>query len=585
MTEHLLEDAAKILIVDDDRTMRLLLRHALERDGYDVNEAGNGVEALSLFGQERPDIILMDAAMPELDGFEACARLQKLGGGADTPVLMITGLDDDESVERAFYSGATDYITKPVNWAVLRQRVRRMVKERRAERHVNYLAYHDSLTGLPNRTKLIERLERAISRARRTDMKMGVLFLDLDGFKLVNDSLGHDIGDLLLRAVADRLAGCLRDTDTVARLGGDEFTVILGEVHSDEQIGRAARRVLEQLAKPIEVGGREIFVGASIGIAVFPSDGKDVRTLLRSADMAMYRAKDSGRNNYQFYTPDMADRALTRMSLESSIRRALEHEDFIVYYQPLIDTSSGTLCAFEALVRWEHAELGVVSPGEFIPLAEDAGLIGRLGELVIRQVCAQIKEWEGEGLDNVKIAINLSGRQFNDPELVNTIKSILTQYGVRPDALVLELTENTVMQNAEASIEMLDELKALGIALAVDDFGTGYSSLSYLKRLPIDHLKIDRSFVSNVPDDADESAIVRAIVALAHSLRLGVVAEGVEEPAQIEFLQELGCDVLQGFYFSKPKPAQEAVEFLRDRHRCLLPEAQASVVNLSAKAS
>ncbi|MEM7252168.1 MAG: EAL domain-containing protein [Pseudomonadota bacterium] len=573
MTDHILQNVAKILIVDDDRTMRLLLRHALERDGYDVNEAENGVQALEAFEQEHPDIVLMDAAMPELDGFGACAELQKLPGGRETPVLMITGLDDDESVERAFYSGATDYITKPVNWAVLRQRVRRMVKERRAERHVNYLAYHDPLTGLPNRTMLNDRLERAISRARRQHSKMAILFLDLDGFKLVNDSLGHDIGDLLLRAVADRLASSLRDTDTVARLGGDEFTIILGDVEHEDQIGHAARRVLNQLSRPMDINGREIFVGASIGVAVFPADGRDVRTLLRSADMAMYRAKESGRNNYQFYTSDMADRALTRMSLESSIRRALEREEFVVYYQPLIDTKSGELCAFEALVRWEHAELGVVSPGEFIPLAEEAGLIGRLGQQVLRAVCKQIRAWSDAGLDVVKVAINLSGRQLNDPELVSNVKATLAESNVDPSGIVLELTENTVMQNAEASIEMLDELKSLGIALAIDDFGTGYSSLSYLKRLPIDHLKIDRSFVANVPNDADESAIVQAIVALAHSLRLGVVAEGVEVESQISFLQELGCDTLQGYFFGRPAPAADAEKFLRN-HGSLLPGAQ-----------
>jgi diguanylate cyclase (GGDEF)-like protein len=560
-----LEDNARILIVDDDRTMRLLLRHALERDGYSVEEASDGLEALALFSTCDPDIVLMDAAMPEMDGFSACQSLQDVPGGKDTPVLMITGLDDDASVERAFSSGASDYITKPVNWAVLRQRVRRMVNERRAERHVNFLAYHDSLTGLPNRTLFIERLEHHIARARRGGVQIAVLFMDLDGFKLINDSLGHDVGDLLLKAVSDRLTSVLRESDTVARLGGDEFTAIVSDVDSEGQISAAARRVLAELTSPVVVNGQEVFVGVSIGIAVYPNDGRDVRTLLRSADMAMYRAKESGRNNYQFYTPDMGDRVLARMSLESSVRRALDRKEFTVFYQPIIDLASGQIRSLEALVRWVHPELGLVPPADFIPLAEESGLIIPLGAWIFDHVCEQVAAWRDAGISPPPIAVNVSSRQLNDHDLVETVRATMHAHRLEAGTVTLELTENSVMQNFSTSVDMLRSLRELGLALAIDDFGTGYSSLSYLTRLPIDTLKIDRSFVQHLPGSAENSAIVEAVIALAHSLRFQVVAEGVEEKAQLEYLRSIGCDAVQGFLCGRPVSAAETLTLLQHK--------------------
>jgi diguanylate cyclase (GGDEF)-like protein len=560
-----LEDSARILIVDDDRTMRLLLRHALERDGYSVEEAGDGLEALALFTTCDPDIVLMDAAMPEMDGFLACESLQDVPGGKDTPVLMITGLDDDASVERAFAAGASDYITKPVNWAVLRQRVRRMVNERRAERHVNFLAYHDSLTGLPNRTLFIERLEHHIARARRGGAQIAVLFMDLDGFKLINDSLGHDVGDLLLKAVSDRLTSVLRESDTVARLGGDEFTAIVSDVDSEGQISTAARRVLAELTAPVVVNGQEVFVGASIGIAVYPNDGHDVRTLLRSADMAMYRAKELGRNNYQFYTPDMGDRVLARMSLESSVRRALDRKEFTVFYQPIIDLASGQIRSLEALVRWLHPELGLVPPADFIPLAEETGLIIPLGAWIFEHVCEQVAAWRDAGISPPPIAVNMSSRQLNDNDLVETMRAAMRAHRLEPGSMTLELTENSVMQNLNTSVDMLRSLRELGLALAIDDFGTGYSSLSYLTRLPIDTLKIDRSFVQHVPGSAENNAIVEAVIALAHSLRFQVVAEGVEEEAQLEYLRNIGCDAVQGYLCGRPAGAADTLTLLQHK--------------------
>jgi diguanylate cyclase (GGDEF)-like protein len=573
MASASMDAAAQILVVDDDRTMRLLLRHALEQDGYDVAEAHDGVQALDNFISVQPDIVLMDAAMPELDGFAACASLQRLPGGENTPILMITGLNDDASVERAFTAGATDYITKPVNWAVLRQRVRRMVSERRAEHHVNYLAYHDSLTGLPNRSMFVERLEHGLTKARRNVTRLAVMFMDLDGFKLVNDTMGHDMGDLLLKAVAERLTACLRDSDTVARLGGDEFTAVLNEIENNEQVSSAAKRVLDSLSMPFMVSGREVFVGASIGVAIFPDDGEDVRALLKSADMAMYRAKESGRNHYQFYSPEMGDRVNVRMSLESSIRRALDREEFSVYYQPVVDVSSGRISSLEALVRWIHPELGIVSPADFIPLAEETGLIGPLGEWIIEDVCRQYRSWERAGVGPQRVAINLSSRQLNNPDLVRRVGDIVDDVGMSAESIIFELTENTVMQNAEGSVSMLHAFRELGIKISVDDFGTGYSSLSYLKRLPIDTLKIDRSFVFNVPQDSDDSAIVSAIVALAHSLRLDVVAEGVENEAHVAFLSRLGCDYIQGYFLGKPVSAEDTTQILSGDIQLLPPIA------------
>ena len=563
--------------------MRMLLRKALEADGYEVVEAHDGLQALRIFSDTAPDIVLIDAAMPSLDGFEACSKLRTAPRGSDTPVLMVTALNDDESMERAFSAGATDYITKPVHWTILRQRVRRMVNERRAEKRINFLAYHDALTGLANRTLFMERLEQALTVSSRRSCKLALLFLDLDGFKLVNDTLGHDAGDLLLKIVASRLDRCLRENDTVARLGGDEFTIVLQGIEHNGQPSAAAVRVLDALAHPVSVKNREIFVGASIGIAMYPTDGRDAVTLLKNADTAMYRAKEHGRNTYQFYTPDMGTQVLVRMSLESSIRRALEKDEFTIHYQPMVDLGSGALVCAEALVRWQHSELGLVPPAQFIALAEETGLINPLGKWVLRSACACAKQWQSDRERPLRLAVNLSGKQFGDHRLVASIQEVLAETGLDPTLLELEITENTVMQNTDNAVSMISELKRLGIHVSVDDFGTGYSSLSYLKRLPLDALKIDRSFVGNVPADPDDSAIVKAIVAMAHSLRLGVVAEGVETADQIRFLREQSCDIVQGYYLGRPMPQDQFAALVRTGRNLIpgpdeAPPAGATVV-------
>ena len=557
------EEQASILIVDDDRNMRTLLSHALEKDGYEVSTAIDGVQGLKMYKEVSPDIVLMDAAMPELDGFQACAALRRLPGGDETPVLMITGLNDESSVARAFDAGASEYITKPFNWAVFRQRVKRLVRERCAEKRVAYLAFNDSLTGLPNRTLFQERLEHGIRQARRNKSELALIFLDLDGFKMVNDTLGHDVGDELLKHVAARLLLCLRDSDTVARLGGDEFTAVLTDVGSRERVESAAERVIESLSAPIELEGGDVVIGASIGVAMYPDDGTDVRTLLKSADMAMYQAKAAGRNNVRFYTEAVGQAVQTRMSMENSIRTALDKGQFRVYYQPIADLRTGMIQSFEALVRWDHPELGVVSPAEFVPLAEESGLIGPLGMQVLRLACEEIKIWDRLADHPINVAVNISAVQFSDRHLVSSFQQVFDDVGIEPNRVELEVTENTVMHDVDRSIAMLKEFKDLGVEISVDDFGTGYSSLAYLKKFPLDCLKVDRSFVSTMPGSADDAAIVGAIIAVAHSLRLRVVAEGVEQASQIQLLRDLGCDRVQGYLLGWPRPESDVGEMLR----------------------
>ncbi len=379
---------------------------------------------------------------------------------------------------------------------------------------------------------------------------------------MVNDTLGHDIGDELLKRVAERLVTCLRDSDTVARLGGDEFTAVLSNVTSRRQVERAAERVIETLCDPIELANRDLVVGASVGIAMYPADGTDVRTLLRSADMAMYEAKGEGRNHVRFYSHAVGQAVHTRMSMESSIRTALDRDEFTVFYQPIVDVNTSEVCSFEALVRWEHPELGMVSPDKFIPLAEESGLIGQLGQSVLRQACAQASAIEAAGYD-ATVSVNLSARQFGDLHLVKTFRQIFDDAGVDASRIALEVTENTVMHNVERSISMLNELKALGVQISIDDFGTGFASLTYLQRFAYDTLKIDRSFVGSMLERDDSNAIVKAILALGESLNMKVIAEGVESSAQLEHLRTLQCRQAQGFWFSKPVDAIEIRTLLR----------------------
>ncbi|NHC06099.1 putative bifunctional diguanylate cyclase/phosphodiesterase [Azonexus fungiphilus] len=431
------------------------------------------------------------------------------------------------------------------------------------EQQLEFHANHDALTGLANRNLLNDRIAQALAQARADNLMVGVLLLDLDRFKLINDGFGHSPANELLKSVAHRLSQTVRDTDTVARLGGDEFVVVIGRLQSADDLSIVAGKILRSLNQPFIMEGKEIFVTASVGAALYPRDGDHGEILLRNADVAMYRVKEHGRNNYRFYTPEMTHMAIDRLDMEGNLRRALERDELQVYYQPLVDLGSGAIVGAEALVRWSHPRIGMIQPGEFIPLAEDTGLIIPLGQLVLRRVCTDIRDWQASGLPPIKISLNLSARQFRQDDLSACIREVLDETGVEGRLLAFELTESMVMHDVENTLDTLRELKALGATISLDDFGTGYSSLSYLKRFPIDTLKIDRSFVRDIHQDGDDAAIAHAVIAMAHKLGIKVIAEGVECPAQLDLLREFGCDELQGYYFSRPVPVEEFTLMLR----------------------
>ena len=447
---------------------------------------------------------------------------------------------------------------------------RDITEQKRVEEQIRHMAHHDALTGLPNRVLLHDRIGQAIAQAQRNRRVATLLFIDLDRFKNVNDSLGHQVGDGLLRTVAERLVACTRRTDTVARIGGDEFVVVLTDLNQAEDAGPVAQKVLAALSQPASIQGHELRVTPSVGICAYPHDGEDVETLMRNADTAMYHAKEMGRNNYQFFTQQMNIAAQQRLQLENDLRHALEREEFTLYYQPQIELKTGDICGFEALIRWPHPQRGMVAPLQFIPLAEETGLITSIGEWVLRQACAQTRAWQSLGYPELRVSVNCSAQQFRREGIVETVARSLQQAGLPAASLELEITESVIIEHAEQVLVRFRALDEMGVELAIDDFGTGYSSLSYLKRFPVQKLKIDQSFVRDIGSDPDDAAIVSAIIAMAHSLGLKVVAEGVETAEQLAFLKSLGCDGAQGYYFSRPVPAEEVVKLLRSWN----PQAQ-----------
>lgn len=438
-----------------------------------------------------------------------------------------------------------------------------ITKRKQAEHMIKKMAYFDSLTDLPNRTLFHDRLTQAINQAKRTKNPIAVLFLDLDRFKIINDSLGHTAGDQLLQEVSKRLLTCIREGDTVSRQGGDEFTMLLPNTTHSGAI-KVARRIIELISHPMEINGHEILVTPSIGISMYPDHGEDVESLLKNADTAMYHAKDLGKNNFQLYSSKLDQQVLERLTLENELRKALERKEFVLHYQPLIQIDSNKMIGVESLIRWHHPLLGVISPTKFIPLAEETGLIVPIGEWIIHTACAQNKAWQEKGYPPLKVSVNLSGRQFKEPDLVHTISDILNITGLDPQYLELEITENISMNDVNYTIQALQELKALGLRISIDDFGTGYSSLNYLKKFPIDTLKIDQSFVRDIHMDRDDAAIVKAIMAMAFSLDLNVIAEGVETIEQLLFLVNQRCPEAQGYYFNKPLSSDELEGLLKE---------------------
>lgn len=806
------EEKPLALVVDDDPAMRLQLREALEKADFAVEEAAGGGAALAAVSRHPPDVVLLDVLMPEMDGFATLAELRKRPEGRDLPVSMVTGLDDQESVRRAYACGATDFIPKPIYWPNLGHHVRHLLRASRAftelresrayfhsiledipffvcrwatdgtirfvndaycryfgktaeelvghsfmplipaedrqetrehiaslgpqrpvathehrviradgeirwqrwtnralideqgniteyqsigeditekkqveeklllarevfensdeliaitdlradiidvnpafarltgysrdeiigknmrllrfechdqqfyehhsrelrevgrwqgeirgrhknggtfsslmtinavknpdgkpthfvnistditrlkdvEEQLRRLVFFDPLTGLPNRELLHDRLQQAVHEAARAGELVAVLFLDLDNFKDINDTLGHPAGDLMLSAVAQRLGDRTRHSDTVARMGGDEFILVLRNTAANT-ISSLAETTLETLARPFVLAGQEVFLTASIGVALYPLDGRNPDELIKKADTAMYHAKSHGKNHCQFFSAEMNLRALERLALQTDLRRALERNEFIVHYQPKIRLDTGEVSGVEALVRWQHPERGLVPPASFIPLAEETGLIVPIGEKVLEVACAQVKSWQAAGISPLPVAVNLSAVQLRKKGLLSTMERILTETGLAPDLLELEITESAIMQDTEKAIALLRVLQGMGIQVTMDDFGTGYSSLSYLKRFPIGSLKIDRCFINEVLTSADDAEIIRAIIAMAHRLRLKVVAEGVETAEQLAFLRREGCDEVQGYYFARPMPAAEFAVWFRAR--------------------
>lgn len=700
-----------ILVADDDKMMRVMLRRAMEKEGYRVVEATDGEQAIAAYTQFHPDIVLLDALMPAIDGFACCEQLQKLSGEYRTPVLMITGLEDEESVDRAFEVGATDYITKPLHWAVLRQRVRRLLQQSQLHKQLKqsnqelqarinelkiaqqalqesqeryalvaqsaqdglwdwslktneiyfsprwkamlgkddneignslaewfnrvhpedmdqfkgelsahlagltshfenehrllhqdgeyrwmlcrglavrdedgkplriagsqtditlnkvneakliHQAFHDALTGLPNRIWFMERVENALLRSKEDkNYVFALLFLDLDRFKIVNDSLGHTYGDKLLVASAERLKACLTSQDALARLGGDEFTILLENINDINDATKIADKIYQELSKPFNLNGHEVITTVSIGIAISTVGYDKSEDLLRDADMTMYRAKELGKARLEVFDPTLHNKAMARLQLEIDLRRALENNELQVYYQPIVSLNNGKIAGYEALMRWKHPQRGFVSPVEFIPLAEETGLIIPLGRWVLHQACYQLRIWQQQIPTNppLTISVNISGKQFAEPNLIETIKEILQETRLDASSLKLEITESVLVDNPADAVAILKQLKALGIKLSIDDFGTGYSSLSYLHQMPFDTLKIDRSFVNNVDCDPEKIEMIRTIVSLAWNLGMNVVAEGVETKKQMYQLQALRCDYGQGYYFARPLDAKTA---------------------------
>ncbi len=544
-----------LMIVDDDRAMRLALQKAFDTKIYRVSEAGNGLQAVSMCSRKMPDLILMDAMMPEMNGFEACQKIRNLPDGADVPILIITALDNEEAIVDAFKAGATDYVPKPIHFAVMKQRVARLIKANKAEKHVKKLAYHDPLTGLPNRAQLMQQLRLMINRASLEKQRLGVLFMDLDHFKLINDTLGHDAGDLLLKAVAERITHCVRDHDFVARLGGDEFTVVLEGVENQADISRVAEKICSSLCQPFVFLQQKMFVTTSVGISLYPDDAEDSSTLLKHADSAMFSAKKN-RNGYAYYKEGMEDELARRLELERELHQAISAGELVLHIQPQQCFADGSVRSAEALVRWQHPKHGLLGPNQFIPIAEETDLINQVGRWVLEETCRLLSEWSSNGYE-IRLAANISGRELLGVGLEQRLAKLIAQYGLDPSMLELEITESMLMENPQQSERELQVLKKMGLTLAIDDFGSGFSSLNYLKRLPVDVLKIDRTFILDIETDPNDTAIVAGIVALAKSLDLQVLAEGVETQEQYQKLAELNCDSFQGYLLSKPLPVDE----------------------------
>ena len=514
--------------------------------GYDSPEEVMAIPVADLYATDSDREAFLTKLKSEKSVTNQEMKFRRKNGESAWAVLNVSLVDDDAGIASIVEGTLVDITERKV-----------------AEQRVQSLAYYDALTGLPNRILLHDRLSKALATARRREHKVALLFFDLDRFKIINDSLGHSVGDLLLQDVAERLKSCAREEDTVARLGGDEFLIVLTHVNDIPGAAVSAERFMDALTSTFVIQGHSLSVGCSLGISIFPEHGADSETLIKHADAAMYSAKDGGRNNFQFFTADMNAQAVERLALENGLRLALDKKELFLVYQPQMDIATGTISGLETLLRWQHPELGLVPPDKFIRIAENSGLIVPIGEWVLRTACSQARKWQDEGLPAVSIAVNVSAVQFRQQGFCELIRRVLRETGLAAHNLELELTESLLLGNADVTLSVLQELKAMGLTLAIDDFGTGYSSFSYLKRFPVSKLKIDRSFVRDVAVNPDDAAITIAIISMAKSLNLKVIAEGVEDEAQMSFLRAHQCDEIQGYYFSKPLVVDKVAEKLR----------------------
>jgi diguanylate cyclase (GGDEF)-like protein len=592
---------ANILIVDDTPENLRLLSAALTQRGYKVRNAINGTVALIGATADPPDLVLLDIKMPDLDGYEVCQRLKTEPITRDIPVIFLSSLTEVFDKVQAFAVGGVDYITKPFQIEEVVARIENQLTIRRlqtslqiqnerlqvveaqtrqlnaelearvaartteleaANRQLLYLALHDELTGLPNRALFMEELRKAIAQFTANNNNFAVLFLDCDRFKLINDSFGHLIGDRLLVGVANRLRKCLAGTDTLARLGGDEFTILLNSLTNADAALQTARCIQEQLTQPFNINNHEVFIDVSIGIVFMNETYEKPEHLLRDADTAMYRAKRAGKARYQIFKPTMHAEAMVRLQLETNLRRAISRQEFVVYYQPIVSLTHGRISGFEALIRWQQPERGLIPPDAFIPIAEETGLIVPIGEWVLQEACALAATWQN--LEQcLAVSVNLSARQFGQPNLLEQIDRILAQTQLPPQHLKLEITESAILDNTASVQYIFQQLRDRQIKICLDDFGTGYSSLSYLHRFPVDTLKIDRSFVRRIDAEAGNPEIVRAIVTLARQLGMSIIAEGVDTHEQIQQLQQFQCEEAQGYYFFQPLDTAATTELIK----------------------
>ena len=561
-------DKINVLLVEDnpgDARLVEIMLNEVQPNPVILNHVSSLATAHDFLNSNEVDLVLLDLSLPDGQGLECINKVQLLNNSL--AIIILTGLDDQDFAIKTMQQGAQDYLVKGEGDGHLMLRaIHYAIERKQIEQRLTKLAHFDSLTGLANREYFNITFTRAVEQADRRNQTLGLMFLDLDHFKEINDTLGHLMGDKLLVCIAERLKSCVRSIDFIARLGGDEFVIILDDIKTSKIATNIAEKILSALSNPVDLANTEVFISSSIGITLFPDDGDNVNDLLKHADVAMYKAKDLGRNNFQFYTSELNTKIIQAIDIKNDLRGAIGRNELTLYYQPKISIIDNKIIGAEALLRWHHPVRGMVPPNDFIPIAEQSGLIIDIGQWVIREAIKQAKKWQQTLLPDFSMAINLSVKQFHNRDLIEFIETELGHSGINASTIELEITESLLMEKSDQEQDILKELSEKGFKISMDDFGTGYSSLSYLKRFTIDVLKIDRSFISDVMSNPDDAEIVKAIIVMAHALKLTVVAEGVESEAQMDFLKQLKCDQSQGFLVSKPIPAPEFEQLFREKN-------------------